>query len=164
MAAPSLQQLPPELQRRLIVQGDRGCWIWTGYLNERGYGRVSYGGRYPYVHRLVWTLLADAIPVDRELDHLCKVKACANPAHLEPVTHQVNFERSLGELRAAAKLRVKSHCKRGHPLSGDNLYVVPKTGERCCRECRRAEARERYRRKVIRESGSHFFATGFLEP
>jgi transposase-like protein len=49
--------------------------------------------------------------------------------------------------RAIYEGPMQGNCKRGHPLTGDNLYVVPKTGNRACRECGRMRSREYLERK-----------------
>jgi hypothetical protein len=69
----------------------------------------------------------------------CPHRACVNPAHLEPVTHAVNIRRGNG---LAAKAARKTHCKRGHPLSGQNL-LVDSRGARQCRSCQRLRDRRR---------------------
>jgi hypothetical protein len=69
------------------------CWIWTGSVNERGYGRLSIDGKPRRVHRIAYELMVGEIPEGLELDHLCNRRACVNPWHLEPVTHAVNIAR-----------------------------------------------------------------------
>jgi hypothetical protein len=78
-----------------------------------------------------------------QIDHLCRVRHCVNPAHMEPVTPRENILRSPVAL-AAINAR-KTHCPQGHPLSGANLYRTPQ-GFRACRECRRKSDRESKRR------------------
>lgn len=86
------------------------------------------------------------IPDGLELDHLCRRRDCVNPAHLEPVTSSENKRRSplVGRyLRTAAHVppaarenAAKTHCKHGHPLSGDNVYTPPGDPlKRACRAC-----------------------------
>jgi hypothetical protein len=79
---------------RLAIQPD-GSVVWTGAKTPRGYGKAALNGRQFYVHRLMYEWFASAIPVDLELDHLCRNPACANVAHLEPVTHSENIRRGL---------------------------------------------------------------------
>lgn len=71
-----------------------GCWIWQLSLGTQGYGRVQWKGKFYQVHRQLWLELGRDIPEGLELDHLCRVRACANPDHLEPVTHKENMWRS----------------------------------------------------------------------
>lgn len=74
------------------VVDENGCWIW-----QRGLNPVSkYGmlGRL-WAHRVVYERTVGPIPKDMELDHLCRVKACVNPNHLEAVTKSENAKRGL---------------------------------------------------------------------
>lgn len=70
------------------------CWEWQGARDAFGYGRMTYQGRNQRVHRLVWIHLVGPVADGMELDHLCRNKSCANPDHLEPVTHAENMRRS----------------------------------------------------------------------
>lgn len=118
------------------VTGTSGCWIWPGYCNEDGYGQVSIGGRVQGVHIAVWERLVGPVPPGLELDHRCRVRSCANPADLEPVTHQVNVLR--GEASAAANARA-TYCVHNHALVGANLEVRS-DGKRGCRACHQASS------------------------
>lgn len=73
---------------------ENGCWIWQLSLTTQGYGRVQWKGNFYVVHRQLWLESGRIIPEGLELDHLCRVRACANPDHLEPVTHLENMLRS----------------------------------------------------------------------
>ena len=111
-----------------------GCWLWTGKPNDhKGYGRIKIGSRYIYAHRYSYELVNGEVPQGLELDHLCGVRNCINPEHLEAVTHKVNMERS--------KHATRTHCRHGHSYSGDNLYINP-AGSRACRACHKKRARE----------------------
>jgi hypothetical protein len=129
-----------------INVGPHGCWLWQGSLTEKGYSRVRgtllTGGRKIYGHIWVYERLVGPIPPGRELDHLCEVRRCVNPAHLEPVTHAVNIQRSL----------TQTHCREGHPLSGENLRVLL-DGERTCILCARRRSRDHARRKRAADPG-----------
>jgi hypothetical protein len=74
-----------------------GCWLFTGALNNKGYGVIherGKGGTNLYAHRVSYGLLVGPIPDDLELDHLCRVTRCVNPEHLEAVTHAENMRRA----------------------------------------------------------------------
>lgn len=111
-----------------VQKSDDGCWLWTGGRHSTGYG--SDGGR--LAHRVVYELLVGPIPRGLQLDHLCRVRLCVRPDHLEPVTQAENIQR--GDSPSAIASRT-GHCRRGHKLAGGNLYVVPKTGGRRCLAC-----------------------------
>lgn len=110
------------------------CWIWTARC--RPYGvfslpRVLGALKTVYAHRFAYELLVGPIPEGLELDHLCRVPRCCNPAHLEPVTRRENQRRGFGPPGVNAR---KTHCLRGHPFEGSNLIVL-RRGGRCCRLC-----------------------------
>lgn len=75
---------------RVMPVPESGCWIWTGELNRNGYGRVWRLGRRVMAHRAMYELLVGPIPEGLVLDHLCRVRCCVNPKHLEPVTVREN--------------------------------------------------------------------------
>lgn len=125
---------------RYVVDASE-CWLWQGVVTNAGYGHVWAKGRRILAHRVFYERHVGAIPLGMELDHLCRVRRCVNPAHLEPVTTRENILR--GSAPTAANAR-KTHCKRGHPLSGDNLYL--NRGRRICVTCMRDRDR-RWRQK-----------------
>ena len=116
----------------LYVEPTGFCWLWTGALDGKGYGRVSVGGKVVRAHRWAYEALVGPIPSGLHLDHLCRVKTCVNPDHLEPVTHRVNLERGRGVLLRAPK----THCKHGHEYDEKNTRINSK-GRKVCRACDR---------------------------
>lgn len=108
------------------------CWIWTASLDAHGYGQFYMPGRGPAkAHRFAYEDLVGPIPRGLEPDHLCRVRHCVRPTHLEPVTRRENYMRGLGP-----SSHVKNtHCKRGHEFTLDNTRVLP-DGERVCRHCK----------------------------
>jgi hypothetical protein len=78
-----------------ISVDDNGCWIWRLRTEPEGYGRLTVDGKDGYLaHRFVYEQLVGPIPDGLHLDHLCRVRSCVNPEHLEPVTPQENLHRS----------------------------------------------------------------------
>ncbi len=128
------ESLRDKLETYIERVTESGCWIWMGGLSTSGYGRLfmKEGDRYikRQAHRIVYQeFRGEKVPDDLELDHLCRVHCCVNPDHLEPVTHAENMARS-GPAR-------QTHCRRGHPLSEDNLYMRRNRKQRECRRCGR---------------------------
>src|SRR5262249_20735597 len=69
-----------------------GCWIWTGAM-VKGYGRFWSGRRLMPSHRFMYELWCEPVPLDLDMDHLCRRPACVNPLHVEPVTRRANLLR-----------------------------------------------------------------------
>jgi hypothetical protein len=109
------------------------CWMWTGLVLPCGYGRLSVDGKQVYAHRYSYEQTVGPIPEGLELDHLCRVRACVNPNHLEPVTRRENIRRGVSVVAANA---VKTHCRNGHPFDEANTYIRA-NGGRECRPCRK---------------------------
>jgi HNH endonuclease len=127
-------KLPVEERfRRKVIFGDK-CWEWVGSRNSSGYGYFFFQGKNRRAHRVVYELFVAPIPEGMTIDHLCRNRACVNPDHLEVIPFRENVLR--GENQMAKQAR-QTHCKRGHALSGANLYIIPASGSRACRTCRR---------------------------
>lgn len=108
------------------------CWLWIGNKIKAGYGTIQRDGKRFYAHRVSYETYVGPIPAGTEIDHLCRVRHCVKPEHLEAVSHKVNTERGIGPTAVNA---AKTHCIRNHPLSGENLYIVAATGYRQCKRC-----------------------------
>lgn len=115
-----------------IALTESGCIEWIASINNRGYGTFASGSGSTVAHRWSYEYHVGPIPPGRQLDHLCGNRACVNPEHLDPVTARANLLRASG--RAAINAS-KTHCPAGHEYAGDNLYIVPKNGDRRCRTC-----------------------------
>lgn len=127
-----------------------GCWIWTGGLDDGGYGQymVIEGGKRKSkrAHRYVYELLVGPLDPKDDLDHWCRVHACCNPDHLEPVPHRTNVLRGYSPTAQNAR---KERCPEGHPLNG-----VRATG-RYCRTCDNDLSSTAYRRRKTACSNGH---------
>lgn len=140
MATETLYGLPPELESRIMPEPNSGCWIWIGELSGL-YGR--YRGQ--KVHRLTYEKAKGPIPDGLVIDHLCRNMSCVNPDHLEAVTQRINTLRGVGP---TAKNAVKTHCSKGHELSGNNVRIL--RDRRYCQECSRIYSRDYQRRKYAK--------------
>lgn len=129
-----------------IEFADSGCWLWRGAVTKNsGYGQFSVCFSRPRhvvhngAHRLAFLLWKGPIPEGLAIDHLCRVRNCVNPEHLEAVTPRENTLR--GNTPAAANAH-KTHCKRGHPLTTNNLDPwFLRRRLRACIECKRIRGR-----------------------
>lgn len=131
------------------VQKTDTCWLWTGGLWETGYGRFWFDGRTVLAHRWSYEHHVQAIPKGRQLDHLCRVRNCVRPDHLEPVSARENLMR--GKTKAAANA-AKTECPLGHPYDHHNTYV-DKRGRRSCNICRAAAtARYQERQRLAKQA------------
>lgn len=136
--------------------GPGGCWTWTGGKSPDGYGILHINNTTAYMPRFAYELMVAPIPDGLEPDHLCRNRACVNPAHLEPVTHRVNLLR--GNAPSARNAR-KTRCIRGHEFTPENTYVTPSTGGRSCRECIKIhEGRRRERARALRAESAQCVA------
>ncbi|MFI7678537.1 HNH endonuclease signature motif containing protein [Actinophytocola sp. NPDC049390] len=127
---------PAEVRHgQTVTPGPNACWLWTGGLDPAGYARFRDDtGRKVYVHRWAYEHYVGPVPEGLVLDHLCRIRHCSNPAHLEAVTQDENMRRGAHA--------TKTHCKHGHPMSEVLQY---KDGpRRVCRTCKRASARASY--------------------
>lgn len=126
--------LPPRIAGKIRVDPGSGCWLWQAALGGDGYGRAWMpGGTGGMAHRVVYELLAGKIPSGLHLDHICGVRHCVNPDHLEPVTWKENNRR-------AGLKRRQDTCVRGHLMEGENVAFRPSSEARYCRECNRVQA------------------------
>lgn len=125
------------------------CWLWLAAQDSWGYGHFSLRAVVHRAHRIAWFLEHGAQPPNDGLDHLCRVRHCVNPSHLEPVTTRENILR--GASRAATNAR-QTQCIHGHLFDLFNTQTRASRAGRECRECasvRDAQRRAKPRRTIL---------------
>lgn len=151
------------------------CWVWRLDTNQAGYAMFQFDHRQMRAHRWSYQHVVGPIPDGLVLDHLCRVRHCVRPSHLEAVTGAVNNSRSLIGNRNWSQQRTE--CDRGHPFTPENSYWFfnAKIGRatRVCRQCRyvsnkryqksakgRATAKARSERAATRNRASRKLPAG----
>lgn len=127
------------------INPETHCWEWTGAVVAQGYGRFWNGSEVRQAHRMVYEWAKGPIPDGLVLDHLCRVRHCVNPSHLEAVTNGVNLHRGVGPTATNA---AKTHCKRGHEFTPANTFIPPGAWRRC-RTCHADRERARRRGELL---------------
>lgn len=132
------------------VHKTESCWLWIGSVTNAGYGHISVKRNKKVLlylaHRYSYEIHKGIIPEDHEIDHLCRVRHCVNPEHLEAVTHQVNVLR--GQSPSAGHA-TKTHCPHGHAYTAENTYYGPR-GNRFCRICKNIYVTRAHKKKRMK--------------
>ena len=137
------KELCDRLLSKVETVTESGCWIWTGFCNPKGYGQMMVNGRCCRAHRVSNEHFVGPIQDGLTLDHLCRVRSCINPDHLQPVSNKVNILRGhgVGVVNAG-----KTHCPNGHEYIEGQVYRW--NGKRHCLLCKRD------RRMAIRKTNA----------
>lgn len=138
------------------VRKTDGCWLWTGYVDDTGYGRPHRG----LAHRYAYEQTVGPIPAGMTLDHLCHNadkacrggpncphRRCVRPDHLAPRPGRQNTRAS--EHTEASKNAAKTHCPKGHPYDEANTRHY--RGGRLCRRCSADRSLRAYHRRKARQ-------------
>jgi hypothetical protein len=132
---------------QIIPEPNSGCWIWLGQTNHEGYGRTHLAnGRSQVAHRAVYEAHHGVkVPAHLQVDHLCRLRCCVNPDHLEVVTRLENMRRAFLKNRTNYS---DTHCINGHEMVGENIWPRKSEGRliRACRACAK-KSRAQYRAK-----------------
>lgn len=134
------------LQRHCMPVTESGCWLWTGSEDMKGYGQLTFNKKHYRAYRFSYEIFKGTIPAGMTLDHLCRVRLCVNPDHMEVVTNKENVLRGHG---VTANNAAKTHCKHGHEFTEENTYVFRyrASGGRSCLACRRRR-RDEAKKKI----------------
>lgn len=139
----------PRLWSKASITSPAACWLWTAVLINSGYGRFTWKGKEHLAHRVAYEIMRGPIPEGLTIDHLCRVRKCINPFHMEPVTKRENTLRGKAP---SAQYAVATHCIQGHPFSTENTYSFTKSSgrpRRVCRACKRDRARTRRKQYAV---------------
>lgn len=116
----------------VLPEPNSGCWLWTGALGRDGYARINILGKSAQAHIWSYRHFVGEVLEGLELDHVCRVRCCVNPGHLESVTHFENMRRS--PLHGMHR----TYCAQGHEYTKENTY---QSKQRHCRTCGQAASR-----------------------
>lgn len=129
--------------KRINKETNSDCWLWVGPINKTtGYGtaccRINGIQKTRLVHRFSYEVFKGLIPDGLVVDHLCKIKTCVNPDHLEAVTQKENLRRAGWGLN-----KDKERCPRGHP------YDKTDGNHRYCSICKSATNSKMFHSQLI---------------
>lgn len=151
MTTPTLSIAKLENLSKKFIIDSNGCWVWQANISQSGYGRVSAYNKVYQAHRLMYRQVKGDIPAGQVIDHLCRVRPCINPSHLEPVSIGENVKRGKpGSNHINNAQRAKTHCPIGHEYTTQNIYWQRDTKclsgySRKCKVCTLERVNARYR-------------------
>ena len=152
------QSLFDRFMDKVSPEPNSGCWLWTAACNSDGYGHFKVSGRGRMAHVIARELFIGKVKEGLELDHLCRVRCCVNPYHVEPVTHKENVNRGISSPDAIVnRQKSKTHCPKGHAYDAENTFIYHRRDnyrQRQCRTCHRESEKMRRARAIDFQKGS----------
>ena len=132
-----MKSLAERFENKYVVHPENGCWLWAGYVQGNGYGKIQRGGanHVTFAHRVAYESHKGPIPEGLQIDHVCRNRACVNPAHLRAVAQEAN--------KACGERPMRTHCNHGHEFSQANTSWHH--GYRRCKTCHREQESARKR-------------------
>lgn len=142
---------PARFWAKVTTNPETGCWEWIAARNSKGYGIFGIDKRLHLSHRVAWQAYHGPIVDELTVDHLCGVKVCVNPEHMEIVTRSVNARRGrprhplFTDASAPAyrrpdvptEVREPGRCRHGHDTTLPGAVSITARGDRNCLACRR---------------------------
>lgn len=143
--------LPDRFLEKITIDSSE-CWIWNSVKDAGGYGLFRVNGKWVKTHRYTFEMAGGTLNESLVIDHLCKVRECCNPHHLEQVTMGENTRRGNAVKNRKAQAATITKCVQGHEFTPDNTYEYK--GRRMCKACRasRRNVARDARRKNVKHS------------
>jgi hypothetical protein len=155
MARPR-QDFQDRFWKKVDKNGPNGCWIWKGAIRNRdGYGTISLPGRpirHLAAHRVAYEFIKGPIPEGMEIHHMCRVRDCVNPDHLEPLSREENNRHRGNYIAPLRPPRAKPHALKDVCSRCGQPYDYFRAEKRYCLTCiKDRQKKDPNRAQYIRE-------------